>query len=771
MLKKVSESVTPIKMGSTTTPSTKTPTTTNTASASTPKTPAQNQQMTSIKNKIENAVSESTDLISALECVGAMYGIPSTNIIADDTATSIRVVNDNIIAPPLEKPNGQIKPIMSAIGSVLDYISQRIDDKLNSYQQGNIDQGRIDDSMAHANPNKGTVIGRYADSDGNEVLVYNTGIVDMAHTPAGRAKVDELRASNLIPDYNPSPAATAPSYFSDEDEISSDVDMDASPDVSADEAALEENDVAENIQESAYHLDMISKFNNTTHLGYDLLQKHGFDFIKPIDSIIQESDTSDDDGDKKKKKIRIEDIKYLKFDNKNILDAVKYFNKARDEQDTAKNGKMDINKFINDPNYEKAIDCLNKQFNCRINLRYFKAGRGTTSNAGTFIYNDFKKKLTVSKSKGFQLGGLPIEIHTDEHYFENSAPEDLNLFGQNLVSTVCHEIFHNIAYVMRKANAQMGMSLAMTLNIASNAKTMKDRRTIITNYVDTLDESTGNKFINKIAKKKLIKQLMTFTTIQDNEALVREVQKNTGSENNDADKYMESLIKRYKKTIRKVKPSPTRYIFPVVASAASIVAGVLFVPGSALQFASFGIGAFMGFTSLGMLSVDASLISMKKQYSKSNIYEEYYCDLFAAMYKLPKFFFVGNPKKKYVTNDFKDEKIEELAKLEKDLYEAIFCSYPTDLERTHAGVKVAKNLLKDDKNLDPALRKYCQWIVDNFTNIDKANIDKLYNKTTFDPKEAEDLDKHLTDLITDNNLVLTESFIQWLNDDTISFYG
>ena len=106
-----------------------------------PNTPAQNQEITAIKNKVEKAVSESGDLISALECVGAMYGIPATNIIADDTVSSIRVVNDNIIAPPLEKANGRTKPIMCAIGSVLDYISQRIDDKLNEYQMNNISQG------------------------------------------------------------------------------------------------------------------------------------------------------------------------------------------------------------------------------------------------------------------------------------------------------------------------------------------------------------------------------------------------------------------------------------------------------------------------------------------------------------------------------------------------------------------------------------------------------------------------------------------------------
>ena len=127
MLKKISEAVTPINLGTATAPPSQ-------PNASVPNTPQQNQEISAIKNKVEKAVSESGDLISALECVGAMYGIPATNIIADDTATGIRVVNDNIIAPPLEKANGRTRPIMCAIGSVLDYISQRIDDKLNDYQ-------------------------------------------------------------------------------------------------------------------------------------------------------------------------------------------------------------------------------------------------------------------------------------------------------------------------------------------------------------------------------------------------------------------------------------------------------------------------------------------------------------------------------------------------------------------------------------------------------------------------------------------------------------
>lgn len=764
MLKKISEAVTPINLGTATAPPSQ-------PNASVPNTPQQNQEISAIKNKVEKAVSESGDLISALECVGAMYGIPATNIIADDTATGIRVVNDNIIAPPLEKANGRTRPIMCAIGSVLDYISQRIDDKLNDYQSQNIQQGRIQNSLSHANPNKGKVIGRYEDDEGGEILAYNTGLVDMPNTPAGRAKVAELRASKAIPEFDPSqnPMSTTPAYFSeDEDDISSGVDMNAGSDQTAGTVDIEPTDVAEEIQESAYHLRMISKLNNTTHLGYDLLRKHGFDYVKPVDSIVMESDNIKDDKDDndKKKKIRVEDIRYMKFDNTEIIKAIEYFNKARGDQDNVRNGKMDLNKFINNPNYEKAINCLNKQFDCRINLRFFETKKGKYENTGTAIYNDLKKKMTISKSKGFQLGGLPIDIETYNHYFENNSPKDIELFGQTLVSTICHEIFHNISYVMRNENAKMGMSLAMTLDVASNVSSMKERRIIITNYVDSIEELGGNKVINKLAKKKLIKQLMTLSTVQNNEPLVIDMQKSVGKDAESSDRYIDNLIKKYKKEIKKVKPSAKKYILPVVATGASILAATL-APGS-IMFTSaiYGFGTIMGIYTLGNAAADATLLSVKKVYDKSNLYEEYYCDLFSAMYKLPKFFFVGPSKKKYVTNDFNDEKVNELAKLEKEYYEAIFASYPTDMERTHAGVKIAKQLL-EEKDLDPAIKKYCTWIVDNFSNIEKSDIKEIYNKTTFDPKEADDLDKHLQDLITDNNLVLTESFKQWLMDSTI----
>ena len=773
MLKRIEESVHPMSIqspagianNSTTSQMTNgtrrvTPTTTTTNT---------NVQPNPVQTKINNAIQEAPDLIAALECVGAMYGIPATSIIADDTATGIRVQNDNIIAPPIANPKNQTKPIIQAVGSVLDYISQRIDDKLNNYQMDNIEKGRVADAIAHANPKKGKCIGRYEDDEGGEILAYDTGLVDMPNTPAGRAKVAELRENNTIPMFDPS--ANRPSdvpglsYFTDEDDIAADVDMSASADNAAGEMNIDPTDIAEEIQESAYHVNMVAKMGDTTHLGYDLLQKHGFDFVKPIDSVVMESKTEDDEP--KKERVKASDIKHLKFDNTGILNAVKYFNKAREAQDNIKKGKMDLNTFINDPNYEKAIDGLNKQFNCRINLRFMKTNSGK-GNAGTFVYSDLKKKLTISKSKGFQLGGLPIEIMVYNHYFEDSSPNDKELFGQNMVSTICHEIFHNIASVMRHENVKADMSLVMTLDLAASAKTVKERRIIITNYVDSLEEMTKSKALNRVMKKKLIKQLMTITTVQDDEKLIKQINKGAPKTKEDADKYMDSILKRYKKAVNGQKTrNKLKYVGPALLAGAACITAIL-MPGTIPIEAMIATGAITG-GSLGMMLTNDYIDHMlNKQYKNSQLYEEYYCDLFASIYSLPKFFFIGPSKNKYVANDFSSDKLNELAKMEKEFYEMIHCSYPTDLERTHAGVKVAKKLL-EQKDLDPALKKYCQWVVDNFSSVQKTDIDRLYNTTTFDPKEAEDLDKHIEDLINDNNIVLTESFVKWLSTDETVF--
>ena len=73
------------------------------------------------KAKVEKIISESSDMITALESVGAMYGIPSTHFTVQPELKSLRVVNDNVVTPPDVRPN--TKAIVCAIGGVLDHIS------------------------------------------------------------------------------------------------------------------------------------------------------------------------------------------------------------------------------------------------------------------------------------------------------------------------------------------------------------------------------------------------------------------------------------------------------------------------------------------------------------------------------------------------------------------------------------------------------------------------------------------------------------------------
>jgi len=138
------------------------------------------------------------------------------------------------------------------------------------------------------------------------------------------------------------------------------------------------------------------------------------------------------------------------------------------------------------------------------------------------------------------------------------------------------------------------------------------------------------------------------------------------------------------------------------------------------------------------------------------------------MYKLPISFLLGNPRnRKWTSNQIDQEKLNKLAILEKQICEINYSIYPSLSERNFAAVKIAKNLLEIDKDIDPSIKKYLEWIVNNHSNILNTDIEEIYNTTTFDPKTAEDLDNHLQTLISGNNITLTESDISWIFDDSV----
>lgn len=711
-----------------------------------------------MKTQVSKVISESKDLITALEAVGAMYGIPSENIMVDNSLRSIKVMNDTIVAPNTKNVTENTKAIVCSIGSVLDYISQRVDDKLNNYQQDNIAQAKQASVCRQANPSKGKVLNRYVDDNGDEIIVYDTGLVDMANTKEANRKVDELRQDMKIPMYNPD-TMKRPTYFSDEDDITKDIDMNATsgPDIEP----FETNDIGSEIQESHIHLDMISKFNNTRHLGCDMLRSQGFDYVQPI-GIVQEADS------KKSKDISITDIQHMKFDNTNINKAIKYFNEARKAQLDAGKQKINIEDLVNNESYQKAVDCLCKQFDAHINIRYINGGDGSELNIYTSIWYDIKTKLHISKSKGFQLNGLPIDIFVINKSFEkliNADREDASMFGQIVTGVFLHEIFHNIASVFRFMAGEFGVTLATTMSIASTIKEPKKRRKMISNFVATLDEFCGKK-LNIFTKKQLVKQLCYMSTLQHDTNMMNALEKKIEeSEGKIGDEEIDQLIKKYEKLVTQIERKQKRQRNPFVKTmnvVMSVICVILSITVVGLVIAiplALITGCFM------------NIDSMLEQYKSEKHMEEYYCDLFAGMYKVPVTWLLGKDfgKWKFTPNQISGDKLKKLATLEKKLYEFNMSTYPTDLERNYASVRIAKNLLNSGEDLDPAIKKYLEWIVENYSSLlDDTEIEDVYNDTTFDPKAADDLDKHLQTLISDNNITLTESEImKILNGDVV----
>ena len=531
---------------------------------------------------------------------------------------------------------------------------------------------------------------------------------------------------------------------------------------------IDMTDIPDTIQESATYLDLMSAFNDTRTLGYDLLNSQGFDYVKPTDMVYTESKKSSS------KSMSAEDIKYLRFDNTNLLKAIKYMNKARAEQSDVKRGELDIEKFINNKDYQKAIDCLNKQFNARINVRHFDK-KQYDNNLYTAVYDDFKSNLTLSKSKGFQLNGLPIEIHILGTALDEDAPTDISLFGQSVISVFLHEIFHNIYAVLRGHEASFYGSFAVTMSIATGIRDGKSKRVFLSNYVNTLDSFAGLK-MTKFKRNKLIKYLSILASVQnskDADKLVKSIEKSGSPE--EIDKYVDDLIKLYERSVKKLNYNTTYKGAIPVAVVGTVIAGglkaiSLFVSEelssklsglSVLALFSFGVVSLSKVTAVALYRQFLSSYNSGADRAK----EEYYCDLFASMYKLPITFFLpgknGSRSKGITSNQISNEKLMKLAELERKLAKLTLSSYPTIQERNFASVTVAKNLLENEqKSLDPALKKYLEWIIDNYSSSLDTDIREIYNTTTFDPKEADDLDGHLDKLIKDHDVVLTESCVE-----------
>jgi hypothetical protein len=707
------------------------------------------------KNHIEKTINESKDLITALEAVGAMYGIPASHILQDDSQQSIKVVNDTIIAPNRNNPNANTQSIVCAIGSVLDYISQRIDDKLDTFQIDAIDKDKLDTAKATSDPNKGEVIKRVETDEGDEIIVYDSGIIDRPMTRSALLKVAELKRKGEIPDKNeiPSIKNDTDSYFSDADDIT----VDTTP--STPEPV--ETNVSESVGISDSLLDVITEYDNTTHLGYDIFSEMGFD-IKPTDSDFYQEAVK-----RKTKAIKPSDIKHLKFDNKHIINAVKYFNKARAEQDNVKFAKdLDIKKFVSSPNYSKAVHELEAQFDCHLSYKWIKDDKGT-ENAGTVVVDvneEYKSPVTISKSKGFQLHGLGIWIEVWNYGLLSFAPVDMSIFGQAIVSVTLHEIFHNIASQIRSVTDSFLLNTATTMTLLVSSRSAKNKRMIINKYLDTAAKN-GTLKLNPIKRIAFIKYMMLLSSMKTDSEIKRVVDTTCKTELSESE--IDKTIEMYTKTYNKYRKKLYKETNPI-PSIAGMVAGVLMgITGISAGIGLINVAGIISFALGGIvtatkISYSTMIDNLKKMYKEGVAFEESWCDMFAGIYNYPVTFYVQSGKKNgddYTPNMVKDKsKLNELAALEKKIFEMLLIHYPTNSERNHAAAKLAENALKQ-KGIDPATRKYLTWVKDNFSSMLDTDIENEKPNQTYDPNRANDVDKHIQDIIDQGNVQVTESSV------------
>lgn len=721
---------------------------------------------------VKEAVEKSNNLAEAMECVGAMYGIPSSNILVDDDLKTVKIMNDTIMCPSNVSASGNINTIARSIAAVLDQISHRINHKIDHIQMRNISDNKESDEVAsRSDPSKGKVVATYKDDNGDILIVYDSGIIDAPQTPEGRRKALEIRERENIPAVDPL-TKHRPSYFTDEDELMNGVGEGI-------DAPIEEYCISSIINEEAYFLDAIAKYGDTSTLGQAVLTAHGYECIRPTMNVVQESKT--DDG--KKDEISSSDIKFMKFDNSEIIKAIECFNKARKSQSEIKHPEdIDIEALVRDKDYQEGIRHLENQFDCKLSIKWVH-GTKPESEAGTIIYpNEYRTKLTISKSKGFQLGGAPIHIIIIEDGITGLITEKQDLFGQAFTSVMVHEIFHNISGIMRYENAQFVASMTVALEEASATRDMKLRRIIVERYVDTLNSQLDGK-LGRASKRLITKRLLTLVAANSDTKLMTQVQDSLDkdSEDNDINRTANEKVKRTinitKATIKAaekpVKHAKARGIVGMVVGGISIISGIL---GVIFLKSSLGIilSAALGLGGLGVISMGITGFAsvgrynkLMKKYKNTKNLEEYYADLMSGMYQLPQSFFINGSinNRKYTFNEISKDTMDEWVKIEKILYEHMQEVHPTMSERTWTGVTIAKKLLECD-HLDKSIRSYCQWIVDNNDKILRSDIKETHTSSTFDPKEAEDLDKHLYELIKTNKVTVTESVINKLIDSS-----
>lgn len=662
-----------------------------------------------LKLQVEEKIKKSPNIVAALETAIQDYQIPA-QVMCNDKIKTIKVNEDMVIAPSNIAAASNKDAIIRALAALLDNISGRIDNRLDAIQNQNIEltQQFISD-----------------DSD----------LTDAEPDPVFNADANQGSSSSI-----PKDTDTAPTMFGAE----------APGDMPTDD----------NIGESSQMIELYETFNESSNMGYELFSLLGYD-VKPTNVDMYSESVASTCVDPTK-------LKYMRFDNSGIVNAIKFINKAREAQSDVKEDRLlDAQKLRFDPNWNRAIEELERQFDCNIDLTVVD-DEDIVGYTSCNRIDPVHEKVTISKKYGFKLNGFRMKIVVSNGMFRFAVSKDPKLFGQHVVSILLHEIFHNICTMLMWDNAAWVTAYTATINAAIAADSAKMKRTILTRYINTLEKQSGNK-ISKLKKKAMITRLMFITSYKPLKNAVKMVKnlkksvKDVPKDTSVPDAYAKDYLNKAEKAIQDVEDS-------FKSKSNSVITAILVSVATAIGFAfkaTFPIAFFIGLPASLIAIVGAMapgmLKSEYKDFMDSKDLEEQFADAFAAMYKLPvTFFFVVGPHDdyKFAFNDFDPKILDDLCKVTQKLSNLTIDPHPTDFQRTSQAIKACEAILKTNINTSSEQAKYLKWLVDNFSNIKQTSVDDAGNDPTFDAKMTADLDAHLDNLIQHGrkNINIVESF-------------
>ena len=660
-----------------------------------------------LKLQVEEKIKKSPNIVAALETAIQDYQIPA-QVMCNDKIKTIKVNEDMVIAPSNIAAASNKDAIIRALAALLDNISGRIDSRLDAIQNQNIEltQQFISD-----------------DSD----------LTDTEPDPVFNADANQ-GSSSSIP--------------KEEDTPSTMFGVEAPGDMPTDD----------NIGESSQMIDLYETFNESSNMGYELFSLLGYN-VKPTNVDMYSESVASTCVDPTK-------LKYMRFDNSGIVNAIKFINKAREAQSDIKEDRLlDAQKLRFDPNWNRAIEELERQFDCRIDMTVVD-DEDIVGYTSCNRVDPVHEKVTISKKYGFKLNGFRMKIVVSNGMFRFAVSKDPKMFGQHVVSILLHEIFHNICTMLMWDNAAWVTAYTATINAAIAADSAKMKRTILTRYINTLEKQSGNK-ISKIKKKAMITRLMFITSykpLKNAVKMVKNLKKSVKTKDTSvADAYAKDYINKAERAIQDVedgfKTKPGNVVAAILTSVATAI-GFAF---KATIPIAFLIGIPASLIAIGSAVMPGIEKAAHEAFMNSKDLEEQFADAFAAMYKLPvTFFFVVGPHDdyKFTFNEFDPKLLDDLTRVMQKLSNLTMDPHPTDFQRTSQAIKACEAILKTNINTSSEQAKYLKWLVDNFSNIKQTSVDDAGNDPTFDPKMTADLDAHLDNLIQHGrkNINIVESF-------------